>query len=37
VIGAVLRAPGQIPALLRLARDAGRARGALQRHLRLLA
>jgi adenosylhomocysteine nucleosidase len=36
VIGAVLRRPSQIPALLRLARDAGRARRSLQAHLRCL-
>jgi adenosylhomocysteine nucleosidase len=34
VIASVLRAPGQIPALLQLARDAGRARRSLQAHLR---
>jgi adenosylhomocysteine nucleosidase len=36
VIGAVLRGPGQIPAILQLARAAGQARRALQNQLRKL-
>ena len=36
VVGAVLRAPGQVPALLRLASQAAAARAALIRHVALL-